>query len=99
MFLLVHGTEEDVKASSTELKKLGSNARRMLSECIEHQIATRKKISSTLESLYDAGFVFIRETGTQWNPELTITPSLAGEEALEYLEKLEAGIVNKREEC
>lgn len=82
-------TQEDVKAASEELMKLGFRARLFLAECVEEQIVTRKKISKAANSLHDAGFIFIRDSGTQWELEWTITPSLLGEEALEFLERQE----------
>ena len=90
MFLLAYDSEDDAQAAANQLMGLGQVARRLLEECVEKQGVKRKKASAAAVRLNDAGFVFIRETGEQWEPEITITPSLAGEEALEWLEHVES---------
>jgi hypothetical protein len=75
-----------------DLKTLGGHARRLLSECVEHQEVIKTSASKSAESLYDAGFIFIRETGNLFAPQVTLRPSLLGEEALESLEMIEEGL-------
>lgn len=75
---------------AAQLRSLGGAARRILEECVEHQEITRTKASKSAERLYDAGFLFIRETNLGFGSEVVLRPSLLGEEALEAIEKLEA---------
>lgn len=91
MILLAHETEADVRSSAGILRDLGGRARRLLEECVEHQGVTRKSLSQAAQQLDEAGFVFVRETGYVGESSFAITPSLAGEEALEVLEVMEAG--------
>ena len=81
--------QERIQAA-LELKALGGHARRLLAECVEHQGVTRSKSSKSAESLFDAGFVHIREIGDLWEPnKVQIDPAIWGEEALETLEEME----------
>lgn len=96
MLLLAHDSEASAKASALQLRSLGGHARRLLEECVEHQGITRKKVSTAATQLSDAGFVFIKEGLDHWSPECTITPSLAGEEALEMLEQLEGAAADDK---
>lgn len=89
MYLLAHETEEEVRAAAVELRNLGASARRLLEQCVELQGLTRKTASRAAQLLNDAGFVFIHDSGDMWQAEVTIKPSLAGEEALEALEQIE----------
>lgn len=82
MLLLGHESIEAVRASALELKEMGPAARRLLSECVEHQGCSRTAISKSAQALEDAGFVFIREIGFLSLEKVQIRPSLAGEEAL-----------------
>lgn len=87
MVLLAHETEADARAAAEILRGLGNRARRLLEEVVEHQGVTRSKISLSAQQLDESGFIFVRETGDMWEPCFLITPSLAGEEALEALEQ------------
>lgn len=89
MFLLAHETEEAAIASAVQLQGLGGHARRLLEECVKDQSVTRQKVSKAATQLSNAGFVFIKESADVWSTECTITPALAGEEALEMLEQIE----------
>ena len=88
MLLLAHETENDVIASAEKLKGLGSRARSLLEECVQLQSITRSKLTADIQKLNDAGYVFVREYRDSWKTELTITPTIMGEEALEYLENM-----------
>lgn len=70
--------------AANDLHKLGGNCIRLLAEAVEHQCIKRAKTSPIAEKLHDQGFVFIHAQ-SYWNKEVTITPSLWGEEALEIL--------------
>jgi hypothetical protein len=83
--LLFHESEDEARAAAIVLRGLGGHARRLLEECVEQQELTRKKASAAARSLENAGFVFVRETSDLYDPSFIITPSLAGEEALEAL--------------
>ncbi|RQR65454.1 hypothetical protein DIE18_03100 [Burkholderia sp. Bp9125] len=86
--LLVHETDEDARASAVELRALGGHARRLLEECVAEQQLTRKQASTAARLLENAGFIFVRDEGDIFEPKFVLTPSLAGEEALEALEKM-----------
>jgi hypothetical protein len=72
-----------------QLKVLGRHGRKLLEECVEKQEVTRRKASKAAESLYDAGFLFIRDVPDFFEPSVVLRPSLLGEEALELLENEE----------
>lgn len=90
MVLLGHATEADVLASANHLRTLGARARTLLADCVEHQGVTRSKVSQAANQLSDAGFAFVTESLDLWSKDCEIRPSLAGEEALEVLERLES---------
>ena len=79
---------EDAQDAAARLKALGSAARKLLSTCIEHQSATRRTQSATATALEAEGFLFIRFTGSVFYEEYLFTPTLAGEDALDWLEYL-----------
>ena len=91
MILLAHETVADALAAAVILRGLGNRARRLLEECVESQGVTRSKVSQATQQLDEAGFVFVKEVGDLWETTFVITPSLAGEEALEALEQIEIG--------
>jgi hypothetical protein len=90
MNLFFFESQEAADEAAESLRKLGPHARKLLSECVEKQEVTRQKASAAALSLDSAGFIFIREN-KNWPliPDILITPSLAGEEALETLEHQE----------
>ena len=79
---------EDIPAEqlANQLKSLGTSARKILAEAVEHQEIQRTKVSKSAEALYDAGFLFIRDDGVGFGQPAVLLPSLLGEEALELLE-------------
>lgn len=79
---------EDARDAAARLKALGSAARKLLSTCVEHQSATRRTQSKAALALEMEGFLFIRFTGSVFYEEYLFTPTLAGEEALDWLEHL-----------
>ncbi|WP_232456431.1 hypothetical protein [Burkholderia ubonensis] len=89
MLLLAYESEDEAKAAAQELRKLGARARKLLEECVEHQEVKRTKVSLAAAQLSDAGFLFIHDVGDIWQEAFKLCPSLAGEEALEMLEKIE----------
>lgn len=90
MILLAHDSEEDARASAEQLRQLGGHAKKLLAECVKDQELERKSLSATARALNDAGFIFVRDLSSYFEGRFVISPSLAGEEALEMLEKLEA---------
>jgi hypothetical protein len=81
-------TQEAAKDAADRLRKLGGHAIKLLSECVEKQEVSRQKSSAAALALESEGFLFIREN-ENWPmvQGVILTPSLAGEEALEYLEE------------
>jgi len=94
--LLAYETVDDAIAAARVLQGLGAPARKLLAECTEHQGVTRTKLSRAADQLSDAGFVFLTESLDLFKPEWSIRPSLAGEEALEMLEQLDAAAKTKK---
>lgn len=83
-------TDEEAQQAAAQLDRLGGQARKLLSECIAAQGVKRKSVSAAARALEDAGFVFIRDSDSVFDNEVDISPSLAGEEALEQLEIIES---------
>lgn len=84
--LLAHDSELDADVSAQELKSLGAVAVKLLGECVEHQEVTRQRPSKAALALESKGFLFIRDRSSICGPEYHLSPSLAGEEALEALQ-------------
>ena len=82
--------DEDALNAAKQLKSLGSPARKLLSDCIAESVVTRRQASPSAEALCKAGLLFIRDTGDVFFKEVKLSPSLAGEEALDLLEFLES---------
>lgn len=89
MFLLAYENEEECIAAAHSLRALGGRARNLLAECVEHQGVTRTKRSKLSDDLENAGFVIIKDSDDLYMRDIRISPSLAGEEALEMLEIIE----------
>lgn len=89
MLLIYHDSEDAARESARILRSLGTPARRILEECVEHQEITRTRVSAALQALDNAGFVFVRELEPVFSTKVTVRPSLAGEEALEMLDLLD----------
>jgi DNA-binding ferritin-like protein len=96
VFLLAYENEEECIAAAERLRALGGRARNLLAECVEHQGLTRTKRSKISDDLESAGFVFIKDSDDLYMQDIRISPSLAGEEALEMLEKIEENSPKKR---
>ncbi|ENZ78000.1 hypothetical protein [Ralstonia thomasii] len=90
--LLHYETTADAQAAAFQLQSLGRAACRLLEQCVEAQELKRAKASASAHRLSDAGFLFIRETGDLWRPEVTLSPSLAGEEALDALDQMKGSL-------
>ena len=80
-------TAEEAQVAASELRGMGPAARKLLAECIEHQELSRTAISKAADSLHQAGFIFIRGGDQLFDRTFTLTPSLAGEDALLRLEE------------
>ena len=80
-------SDEEALLAAKVLDGLGKQARKLLEECVEHQGVKRRLVSASARSLENAGFVFIRGEDKIFDTDMIeITPSLAGEEALLFLE-------------
>ncbi len=82
-------TPEEAQVAAADLAKLGRHARKLLSECIETQGVKRIRASAAANALEDAGFVRILDRGNVFETDIEIVPTLAGEEAMEFLEEQE----------
>lgn len=82
-------TPEEARVAAADLAKLGRHARRLLAECIETQGVKRTRVSTAADALQDAGFVRILDRGNVFETDIEIVPTLAGEEAMEFLEEQE----------
>lgn len=91
MVLIAHDSLEHAQESASILASLGSHARKLLAECVESTGAKRKQLSEAAKALETAGFLFVRDTGKIWESQFELTPTLAGEEALEVLDEMKAG--------
>lgn len=89
MYLLAHESEAHAQESAMQLRGLGRYVRKLLEECVAAQGVERASLSRAAEALSEAGFVFVRGGGTVFEPRFLLAPSLAGEEALEALERME----------
>lgn len=89
-FRIFFKTDAEAHSAAEDLRALGGRARRLLEECVETQGLTRTAISKACQQLEDEGFVFVRDNGTLYLAEYHLSPTLAGEEALELLDFLEA---------
>lgn len=90
MQLIAHDTMEQARESANVLKGLGAPARKLMAECVETSGVKRKQLSAAARALENAGFLFVRDTGNIWEAQFALTPSLAGEEALQVLDDEEA---------
>lgn len=87
MMLIAHESMEQARESAAILVTLGAPARKLLAEAVEATGVKRKQLSKAAKDLETAGFLFIRDTGTIWESQFDLMPTLAGEEALEALEE------------
>jgi hypothetical protein len=87
--LLGHANDAAARDSALQLKGMGGAARKILAECVAKQGVERRSISKSVQSLWDAGFVFVHGSNDFIDPIFTINPSFMGEEALEALEVME----------
>ena len=81
-------SEAEAMATAHTLEKLGGRAKKLLAECIERQIVTRKSVSEAAKALEAEGFIFINESDDLFDKSVEMKPSLWGEEAMEMLEFL-----------
>lgn len=86
--LLIHETVESARESALLLRQLGSPARRIVAECVEHQEIRRSRLSVAAEALSEAGFVRVVDD-SDISGAYTLLPTLFGEEALDALETME----------
>jgi ATP-dependent protease HslVU (ClpYQ) ATPase subunit len=81
-------SEVEAIAAAHALEILGRQAKKLLTECIEHQTITRKSVSEAARALENEGFIFIKESDDLFDKSVEMKPSLWGEEAMEMLEFL-----------
>jgi len=86
MILIAHDSLEHAQESARVLAGLGSHARKLLAESVEATGVKRKQLSAAAKVLESAGFLFARDTGTIWESQFELMPTLAGEEALQVLD-------------
>lgn len=87
--LLAHRSSDECNESAQELAAMGPACLKLLRESVEKQGVARKFASKAAKKLEAAGFVLIRESIDQWEPIVTISPTLMGEEALAMLDNQE----------
>lgn len=85
--LIAHESMEQALESVAILVRLGSPARKLLAEAVEATGVKRKQLSKAAKDLETAGFLFVRDSGNLWESQFELTPTLAGEEALEALDE------------
>jgi hypothetical protein len=85
MFLLAHVDLYAVKESAEQLQIMGKNAINLLEVCVAEQIIERVKLSAAAILLDGAGFIRINDSDLAISSRYKLSPTLAGEEALEYL--------------
>lgn len=86
--LFWHDSESDVMQAAKTLGNLGARCRNRLEEIVMNQPVAKNKINLSESALDEAGFIWIRDTNPPWGP-FKITPTLTGEEALEWLETMD----------
>ena len=88
---LAFETDDELTDAVARLRSLGWRAQKLLAECVATQGITRTAVSRAALVLDDAGFVFVRDKGDMFESKFEISPSLAGEEALEAFGQAEDG--------
>lgn len=89
MLVFFFESEAVAHEAAEVLRGLGRQARQLLELCVQTQGVERRSLSKAAQALADEGFAFIRDESDIFEKKYHITPSLAGEEALEMLEELE----------
>ncbi len=74
--LLHYETETEAQAAAMQLRRFGRQARRLLGPCVEGQELMRQPVSNATQVLSDAGFIFVRDSGDIWTPEIPLKRSL-----------------------
>lgn len=84
---IFHASLGDLEQSAQDLAALGSRSLKALEVAMSNsQVVRRQKtLSKVWRDLEDSGFVHVREKVDLCGTQFTITPSLFGEEAAEYL--------------
>lgn len=81
-----HGSLYELQQSAEELAALGGRALKALEDAMSQgHVVRQKTLAQVWRDLEDAGFVHVREKFDICGTEYTITPSLFGEEAAEFL--------------
>lgn len=78
--------EASAQEAASRLRGLGRAAQTLMATCVAEQALVRRALSPAAAALEGEGFVFVRNTGSVFYTEFTLSPTLAGEEALEWLE-------------
>lgn len=84
MLLIAHETENDVRDSANALSSLGNRSVNLMIDVVTEQGVSKNTISKTILDLENQGFVRIKDASTLWQKSFYITPTLLGEEALDY---------------
>lgn len=79
-------SEDDAIAAAHALENLGGRAKKLLAECIEHQVIVKKSISEAAKALESEGFIFVHESSNHFDKSFEIRSSLSGEDAMATLE-------------
>lgn len=86
MEIIFHASLSELEQSAQDLAALGSRAFKALEEAMtQGHVLRHRTLSRVWRGLEDQGFVHIRETFDLCGTHYSITPSLFGEEAAEYL--------------
>ena len=91
MVLIAHDSVEQAQESARALAALGSHARKLMADCVEATGVKRKHLSAAARALESAGFLFVRDTGSIWESQFHLVPTLEGEEALQILDEINEG--------
>jgi len=83
-------TLDEAKEAGQRLAYLGPAARRLMGVLVEEQEVTRTGLSPAAMALEDAGFAFVKDDPVFGGPA-RIRPSLAGEDALLWLDRARGG--------
>lgn len=84
MFLIAHETQKDVCDSANSLSSLGNRTINTMIDVVTEQGLSKNTISKSISKLEEQGFVRIKDNSTLWQKSFYITPTLLGEEALDY---------------
>jgi len=85
MLLLIHEDEYALKVSVDELLLLGERSRLLLGRCVEEQEVIMGRLPKSANQLDRAGFIRVSDIGDIWEKKYLLTPTLLGEEVIEFI--------------